>query len=45
VLCYSIEDKDSFENLSKWIEDIHQTVPKKEDEEVLKIIVGNKSDL
>ena len=41
IVVYDISNRDSFENLKKWIEDVEHYASSR----VCKIIVGNKSDL
>ena len=41
VICYDITDKRSFDNVEYWMRSINQNV----NENVIKILVGNKSDL
>ena len=41
-IVYSIDDKKSFENLSKWMGEVHRYATNKD---ILIVIVGNKTDL
>ena len=41
ILAYSITDKSSFENVENWIKQIHEHASS----DVIKVLVGNKSDL
>ena len=41
ILAYSITDKNSFENVENWIKQIHEHASS----DVIKVLVGNKSDL
>lgn len=41
LLCFDLTDEDSFKNINFWLSDINKHAPEK----IVKILVGNKSDL
>lgn len=41
LLCFDLSDEESFKNLNFWLSDLAKHAPEK----LVKILVGNKSDL
>jgi len=42
LICYDLTNKDSFDNVPKWIQELDE---KADSQDIVKMIVGNKSDL